>query len=90
MLAAASGPKHPDHVEATQWLDDYDSNGINELPIKYALGRIASQRKRRKGSSPKEKEEDGINQLIVHIHQPRGRAIRKSNRGGSRLSERIR
>ena len=44
MLDAAADPKHPDHAEAKQWLDDYDPNAIEELPIKYALGRIANQR----------------------------------------------
>jgi hypothetical protein len=49
MLDAAADPKHPDHAEAKQWLDDYDPNAIEELPIKYALGRIANQRNAAKG-----------------------------------------
>jgi hypothetical protein len=44
MLDAAADPKHPEHAEAKQWLDDYDPNVIDELPIKIALGRIAKQR----------------------------------------------
>ena len=43
-LDAAADPKHPNHVETKKWLDDYDPNLIDELPIKYALGRIANQR----------------------------------------------
>ena len=34
----------PNHAEAKEWLDDYDPDAIDELPIKYALGRIANQR----------------------------------------------
>lgn len=44
MLDAAADPKHPEHAEAKQWLDDCDPNAIEELPVKYALGRIANQR----------------------------------------------
>jgi hypothetical protein len=43
-LDAAADPKHPNHAEAKRWLDDYDPNLVDELPIKYALGRIAKQR----------------------------------------------
>jgi len=43
-LDAAANPTHPNHAEAKKWLDDYDPNLIDELPIKYALGRIANQR----------------------------------------------
>ena len=34
----------PNHAEAKKWLDDYDPDMFDELPIKYALGRIANQR----------------------------------------------
>jgi len=44
MLEAAADPEHPDHGEAKEWLDDYDPDNIEELPIKYALGRIAARR----------------------------------------------
>jgi hypothetical protein len=43
-LDAAVDPKHPNHAEAKKWLDDYDPNAFDELPIKYALSRIANQR----------------------------------------------
>ena len=43
-LDAAADPNHPDHAEAEEWLDDYDPDEIDELPIKYALRRIANQR----------------------------------------------
>src|ERR1700693_2671644 len=44
MLDAAADPNHPDHAEAKEWLDDYVLDTFDELPIKYALGRIANQR----------------------------------------------
>ena len=44
MLAAAADPKHPDHAEIKEWLDGYDANEIDDLPIKYALSRIANRR----------------------------------------------
>lgn len=55
MLDAAADPEHPDHAEAKNWLDDYDPNGIDVLPIKVALGRIASQRNAAKARLAKRK-----------------------------------
>jgi Plasmid pRiA4b ORF-3-like protein len=43
-LDAAADPKRPNHAEAKKWLDNYDPNAFDELPIKYALSRIANQR----------------------------------------------
>ena len=43
-LDAVVDPNHPDHAEAKERSDDYDPNTIDELPIKYALGRIANRR----------------------------------------------
>lgn len=57
MLDAAADPKHPEHAEAKQWLDDYDPNAIEELPIKVALGRIAKQRNAAKARLAKKKAE---------------------------------
>lgn len=59
-LDAAADPKHPNHTDATEWLDGYEPDKIDELPIKFALGRIANQRnaakarltKKEPGSSP--------------------------------------
>lgn len=45
MLDAVADPKHPNHDHAKTWLDDYDPNTINELQIKFALGRIANRRR---------------------------------------------
>jgi hypothetical protein len=44
LLEALADPKHPDHADAKQWSADYDPNIFDELPIKYALGRIANRR----------------------------------------------
>ena len=41
---ARNDPEDPDHAEAVEYLDDYDPDTIDELPIKYALGRIAARR----------------------------------------------
>ena len=54
-LDAAADPKHPNHAEAKKWLDDYDPNLVDELPIKYALGRIANQRNAAKARLAKKK-----------------------------------
>jgi len=44
LLDAIADPGHPRHAEAKEWLDDYDPNVIDTLPIGYALGRIANRR----------------------------------------------
>jgi hypothetical protein len=44
LLEALADSKHPDHADAKQWSADYDPNTFDELPIKYALGRIANRR----------------------------------------------
>jgi hypothetical protein len=54
-LDAAANPEHPNHAEATEWLNGYDPNEIDELPIKYALSRIANQRNAAKARLAKKK-----------------------------------
>jgi hypothetical protein len=44
LLDARADPAHPAHADAVAWLDDYDPDLIEELPIKYALGRLAARR----------------------------------------------
>lgn len=61
MLDAVADPKHPNHVEATEWLDNYDPNVIDELPIKYALGRIANRRNAAKTRLTKRKQTGSTN-----------------------------
>jgi hypothetical protein len=43
-LEAVADPSHESHAEAKEWLDEYDPNVIDDLPITYALGRIANRR----------------------------------------------
>jgi Plasmid pRiA4b ORF-3-like protein len=44
LLEALADPKHRDHADAKEWSADYDPNNFDELPIKYALSRIANRR----------------------------------------------
>lgn len=44
MLHALPHPDHPNHADTMEWADDYDPDTIDELPIKYALARIANRR----------------------------------------------
>ena len=37
-------PQHEGHTEAKEWADEYDPDAVDELPIKYALSRIANRR----------------------------------------------
>jgi hypothetical protein len=43
-LEALLDHKHEGHTEATEWADEYDPDVVDELPIKYALSRIANRR----------------------------------------------
>jgi hypothetical protein len=44
MLEARVDPKHPDHADVVEWLDDYDPEELDVFPIEGALGRIAARR----------------------------------------------
>jgi hypothetical protein len=44
MLDARSDPGHREHEQILEWLGDFDPDLFEELPIKYALGRIAARR----------------------------------------------
>lgn len=60
MLDIIADPKHPDHGEVSDWLEEYDPHVVDELPVRYALSRIANRRnaarsrleKKTPGSSP--------------------------------------
>lgn len=54
-IDAAADPKHPNHADATEWLDGYDPDKIDEPPIKFALVRIANQRNAAKARLTKKK-----------------------------------
>ena len=43
MLDARADPEHPSHAEITRWLNDYDPKLIDEVLLRTALGRMASQ-----------------------------------------------
>jgi hypothetical protein len=43
-LKALLDPQHECHTEAKEWADEYDPHAVDELPIKYALSRIANRR----------------------------------------------
>lgn len=57
LLDAYENPDHPNHAQAREYLEDYDPHTIDELPIRYALGRIANRRnaarKRRQRPRPR-------------------------------------
>jgi hypothetical protein len=43
-LDVVADPTYPEHAEVADWLDEYDPDGIDELPLKIALGRLAKRR----------------------------------------------
>jgi hypothetical protein len=43
-MAVVADPTHPSHAYLKEWAGDYDPDTFDELPIKYALGRIANRR----------------------------------------------
>jgi hypothetical protein len=44
LLEAMADPAHPSHDDVKEWAGDYDPESFDELPIKYALSRIANRR----------------------------------------------
>ena len=44
MLDALADPKHPNHAEIAEYLEDWDPKEIDEFPLRIALGRIANRR----------------------------------------------
>jgi hypothetical protein len=44
LLETLADPAHPSHAQLKEWAGDYDPDSFDELPIKYALGRIANRR----------------------------------------------
>ncbi|HZZ33396.1 MAG TPA: plasmid pRiA4b ORF-3 family protein [Phenylobacterium sp.] len=45
LLTARADPADPEHAEVLEWLGDYDPEILDDLPINYALGRIAFRRR---------------------------------------------
>ena len=44
MLEARVDPEHLEHAEICEWLDGYDPEELDVLPIEGALSRIAARR----------------------------------------------
>jgi hypothetical protein len=44
LLERLADSKNPDHADAKKWSADYYDPNTFDLPIKYALGRIANRR----------------------------------------------
>jgi hypothetical protein len=44
LLEAIADRKHPNHAAVRKWAGDYDPDTFDELPIKYALSRVANRR----------------------------------------------
>jgi hypothetical protein len=55
LLEAISDHTHPGHAHLKEWAGDYDPATIDELPIKYALSRIANRRNPAKARLVKKK-----------------------------------
>ena len=45
LLGTRADPDDPEHAEVIEWLGDYDPEILDDLPINYALGRVAFQRR---------------------------------------------
>ena len=56
ILEALADRQHPDHAEAAEWFNEYDPETIDELPIKYGLGRIAARRNAARSRLAKNKQ----------------------------------
>ena len=52
-LDALADPEHPEHQEIADWFDGYDPDAFDDLPLKLAVGRIASRRRAVKKPGPK-------------------------------------
>jgi len=44
-LDVLADPSHEEYVDIKEWFGDYDPSVVYELPIKYALGRMANRRR---------------------------------------------
>ena len=56
MLDAHADPTHPDHEEIKEYLEDYDLEAVDELPIKAAFGNMSKRRKAGRIKQPKQFE----------------------------------
>lgn len=44
-LDVLADPNHPEYEDIVEWYDGYDPDQLDDLPLKYAVGRIASRRR---------------------------------------------
>lgn len=44
-LDVLADPSHPDYQDIAEWYDGYDPDDFDDLPLKFAVGRIASRRR---------------------------------------------
>ena len=44
-LDVLADPSHEEHADIKEWFGDYDPYALDELPIKYALGRMINRRR---------------------------------------------
>jgi len=44
-LDVLADQNHPGHADIAEWYDDYDPENFNDLPLRIAVGRIASRRR---------------------------------------------
>ena len=51
-LEVIADPTHEGHAETKEWADEYGPDTVDELPIKYALNRIANRRNAPRTGSP--------------------------------------
>ena len=44
LLEILADPKHPEHADSKKWSGDFDPHTFDDLPIEYALARMANRR----------------------------------------------
>lgn len=44
-LDVLADPNHAEHADIAEWYDGYDPENFDDLPLKFAVGRIASRRR---------------------------------------------
>lgn len=54
-LDVLADPNHPEYDDIAEWYDGYDPDELDELPLKVAIGRIASRRRAGKARKAKPK-----------------------------------
>ncbi len=55
-LEALADPDHPEHADILDWFDGYDPEAFDHLPLKAAVGRLASRRRTGRTGKAKNRE----------------------------------